>query len=327
MRRPGLENRTSLALAFAAAVALLVATPLARGASQPPASPLPPSFREISLGPGGGSVWQGRIPNGFVPAATRPTVIYLPPGFSAHRRYRVVYLLQGFRGSPYQFVSGLPLPAVADRLIDAHEVAPFVAVIPPAGVTARFDGEWTGVWEKYLVWDVVPWARRHLPLDARRRAQAVAGLSAGGYGAVDIGLRHPRLFGTLESWSGSFTAPHDGSLRHASAAGLAAHDPSLLAQREAPLLRTLGTRLFLSAGTRDRAAARAAAAFAGELSSLRIPHHLRLGPGRHNGRFWASQLAPALVYAADPRATRLAAAAPALPRASRPAAPPPSPRP
>jgi hypothetical protein len=24
-------------------------------------------------------------------------------------------------------------------------------LLPPAGVTARFDGEWTGVWENYVV--------------------------------------------------------------------------------------------------------------------------------------------------------------------------------
>lgn len=279
--------------------ALLAGVQHAPAARQPPPWPLPSSFRQIGERPGGGTVWQGRIPNAFVPAATRPTVIYLPPGFSSHMRYRVVYLLQGFRGSPYQYVSGLPLQAVADRLIATQRVTPFIAVIPPAGLTARFNGEWTGAWEDYLVRNVVPWADHHLPLDPGRRAQAVAGLSAGGYGAVDIGLRHPRLFGTLESWSGSFAAPHDGSLRHASAAELAAHDPSLLVRREAPLLRALGTRFFLSAGTtHDRAAARYARWFGAELASLRIPYRLVLHPGGHNGRFWSSQLVPALVYAA-----------------------------
>jgi enterochelin esterase-like enzyme len=215
-----------------------------------------------------------------------------------------VYLLQGFRGSPYQYVVGLSLAQRADALINAHKVQPFIAVIPPAGVTARYDGEWTGDWEKYLVREVVPWADRHLPTQATAAVRVAAGLSAGGYGAVDIGLRHPRLFGTLESWSGSFISPHDGSLAHADTAELAAHDPALLVRREAPLLRDLRTRFFLSSGTRDRATARATESFARELSSLRIVHRLWLGPGGHNGRFWSSQLAPALRYAlpADPAA-------------------------
>jgi enterochelin esterase-like enzyme len=265
-------------------------------------SPLPADFAQIQQAPSGGSVWQGRIPNTFVPNARRPTVIYLPPNFSPRVRYPVVYLLQGFRGSPYQYVFGLSLARRADALINAHEVQPFIAVIPPAGVTARFDGEWTGVWEKYLVREVVPWADRHLPTQATAAGRVAAGLSAGGYGAVDIGLRHPHVFGTLESWSGSFAAPHDGSLAHADAAELAAHDPALLVRREAPLLRGLRSRFFVSSGTGDRATARATESFAGELSSLRIAHRLWLGPGGHTGRFWTSQLAPALRYAlpADP---------------------------
>lgn len=263
-------------------------------------SPLPPAFGEFQQGPDGGTVWEGRIPNGFVRHATRPTVVYLPPGFSALDRYPVVYFLQGFRGSPFQYVSGIGLARVADELIAAHEISPFVAVIPPAGLTVRYDGEWTGAWENYLVDDVVPWTERHLPVAAGMHARILAGLSAGGYGAVDIGIRHPRLFGTLESWSGSFAAPHDGSLRHATAAQLAAHDPVLLVPREAEQLHRLGTRFFLSAGMRDRGAFREAIAFSAELSSLRIPHRLWLGPGGHNGRFWASQLTPALRYALAP---------------------------
>src|SRR5438067_2115693 len=82
---------------------------------------------------------------------------------------------------------------------------PFVAVMPPAGLTGRFDGEWTGPWERFFVSAVVPWASAHLPIGRSPPARSIAGLSAGGYGAVDIGLRHLRMFGTLEAWSGSFT--------------------------------------------------------------------------------------------------------------------------
>jgi hypothetical protein len=52
-------------------------------------------LRAIRAGPDGGSVWQGRVANTYVPNASRPTVVYLPPGFDP--RYPVSYLLQGFR--------------------------------------------------------------------------------------------------------------------------------------------------------------------------------------------------------------------------------------
>ena len=259
---------------------------------------VPPARVQITQGPAGGTVWAGTIPNRFVPAARRTALVYLPPHPSSTPRYPVVFLLQGFPGSPYSFVDGLRLPQVSDRLIATHAVLPFVAVMPPAGLTGRFDGEWTGPWERFFVCGVVPWADAHLPIARSSSKRTVAGLSAGGYGAVDMGLRHLSMFGTLEAWSGSFTSPHDGSLRGADAAARAAHDPTLLADREAARVRRLGVRFFLSCGsTHDRATAAGTRAFARLLTTLRLPHRLWLGPGGHDGRFWRSQLVPALEYA------------------------------
>jgi enterochelin esterase-like enzyme len=286
------------ARAVALALALGLVLVGSGGASPPPPRQhLAQGFQQFMEGPDGGQVWQGKILNGQVPGAWRTTVVYVPPQFSPARRYPVVYLLQGVPGAPYQYVYGLALADRADPLIAAGGLRPFIAVMPPAGLTPNFDGEWTGVWEDYVVRNVVPWVDDHLPAIAGGRGRIVAGLSAGGYGAVDIGLRHPAVFGTLEAWSGSFTAPHDGSLRGASRAQLAAHDPSLLLRREAPLVRRLGTRFFLSCGTRDRLTARATIGFARELAALHIAHRVWLGPGGHQGRFWASQLVPALRFA------------------------------
>jgi len=278
--------------------------PQAPRAGQLP-SLLPKSFVPIRIGPAGGIVWQGRIPNPALPELRRPSVIYLPPQVSTGTRYPVLYLLQGFRGSPWQFSSGLELATVADDAIASGAVRPFIAVAAPAGLTSLYEGEWAGPWEEYLVRDVVPWVDAHLPTVRTRAGRAIAGLSAGGFGAVDIGLRHPGLFGTLESWSGYFKPFRDGPFRYADARELAAHDPSLLVRSEALLLRRLGTRFYLSSGsTADRRTAALAIAFAHGLDALRLPHALYLRPGAHNGRFWLAQFPEALRYALPaPRST------------------------
>jgi enterochelin esterase-like enzyme len=265
-------------------------------------------FVEIGTGPDGGSVVQGWVPNSAAPRAFRPTVVYLPPGYDPAHRYPVVYLLQGFPGSPYQFVDGLDLPSYADEQIAAGRLPPFLAVIPPAGIDVHH-GDWTGIWERYLVRDVLPWADSHLPTIRSRTSRTLAGLSAGGFGALDIGLRHPELFGTLEAWSGYFRPLRSGALVHATSRVLLAHDPSLLARREAPLLRRLGTRFFLSSGTTaDRVTARATKSFSAELRALRLPHRLWLAPGGHDGALWRAQLPAAIGYALAPqRGSRLAA--------------------
>jgi hypothetical protein len=259
----------------AAGVLALLAVALAGAA--------PPGFTLVGVGPAGGTVWQGAIPGRSAPPAGLPSLVYLPPNLAPGSRYRVAVLLHGFRGSPYAFVDSLDLPSIADRLISAGKVAPFVAVLPRGG-PGGYRGEWAGRLEAFVVRDVVPWIDGNLPVRRVPAAWMLGGLSAGGFGAVDIGLRHPRLFGTLESWSGYYRPFRDGPLRNATRAELAAHDPTLLAEREAPLLRALGTRFFVSCGsTRDRGNAALAVSFATRLSTLRLPHLLWLKPGPTTG--------------------------------------------
>jgi enterochelin esterase-like enzyme len=282
-------------------VRVLAAAAVACGVAVAPAAasrPMgPPGFAWLATGPHGGNVIQGWIPNPAVLRAFRPTVVYLPPGYDPHRRYPVVYLLQGFPGSPYQFVDGVGLLSYADNQIASGALPPFLAVAAPAGIDVHH-GDWTGVWERYLTDVVVPWADAHLLTVASRKGRIIAGLSSGGYGAVDIGLRHPTLFGTLEAWSGYFHPFRAGALVHADAAVMNAHDPSILTRREAPLLRRLGTRFFLSCGTTtDRVTAGWTKTFSTELGDLRLLHRLWLGPGGHDGALWRAQLPAALHYA------------------------------
>lgn len=251
-------------------------------------------------GPDGGTVWTGRIPNTVVPDG-RLSAVYLPPGFTPTRRYPVVYLLHGMEGSPSSIYRGMELAKVADGLI-AGGAAPFIAVIPVAG--PRVDpnsGEWAGAWETYLVRDVVPWVDGHLPTIATAAGRALEGVCAGGFGAVDIGLRHPGMFGTLGSFDGYF-APvfRDGPFVRATSADLLAHDPTVLVRREATSLHTSGVRFYVSAGGDHGAVlARWTVEFAHELKSLRLPHELWRLPARDTGHFWRATFPSALAYAAS----------------------------
>ena len=258
---------------------------------------LPPTFSRIAVGPAGGTIWQGVIPGARWRAGPRPSLIYLPPGVDRRRRYPVIYLLHGIRGAPYSFLGGLRLTMVADQQIASHSARPFIAVMPPAGNDASYRGEWTGIWEDYVVGSVVPYVDRTLPTVARPQHRSIAGLSAGGYGAVDIALRHPGVFGTVEAWSGYFTAPRDGSLAHASARELAAHDPSVQAQRQARPLRAAGVRFYLAAGAQDREALAPTRLFASELTSLGLRPTLVVTPGGHTTGSWRAALPGALSFA------------------------------
>src|SRR5260221_9512692 len=155
-----------------------------------------PGFAPVAPGPAGGQVLRG-----IFPGTERAGYVYLPPGFSEAARYPVVYLLHGMRGSPEEYIAATHLPSFADTEIAAGRLRPFIAVLPAAGPNSAYDGEWAGPWERALVEQIVPWIDARLPTRADAAGRVIAGLSAGGFGAVDIGLRHPSLFGTIESWS------------------------------------------------------------------------------------------------------------------------------
>jgi enterochelin esterase-like enzyme len=261
---------------------------------------LPTGWRLVSAGPDGGGVYQGRIANQFAPWDDRPSAIYLPPQYDPQSRYPVVYLLPGMRGNPASYWSGLHFARVADQLITSGHVAPFIAAIPAAGPIAYPDqGEWAGIWENYLIEDVVPWVDAHLPTVPSPGGRALEGLCAGGYGAVDIGLRHPGLFRTLGSWEGYFSPVfRDGPFAHATTAELDAHDPSLLVRAQQKELLTSGVRFYISVGgNHAHVLRRWSLQFAQELQDLGLPHQLWLLPASERGHFWRATLPSALLYA------------------------------
>jgi poly(3-hydroxybutyrate) depolymerase len=202
-----------------------------------------PGFSPVAPGHAGGQLLEGTFPG-----TERPGYVYLPPGFTEASRYPVVYLLHGMRGSPSEYIDATQLPSFADTEIAAGRLRPFIAIIPAAGATPDYNGEWAGPWERALVDRIVPWVDARLPTQPNTAGRVIAGLSAGGFGAVDIGLRHPLLFGTIESWSGYFIPVLDGPFKDATRTVLAAHDPTRLVLADRPLLARAKTRFFLSTG-------------------------------------------------------------------------------
>ena len=131
--------------------------------------------------------------------------VYLPAGYAkSHKRYPVVY-----------FLHGLPASTSSYRSIDFLRTALDAAGRPAILVSAQgardndTDPEYHD-WGPGRNWETA--AGKELPrfVDAHfrtipnRRGRALVGLSAGGYGAVLVGLHHLGTFSVVESWSGYF---------------------------------------------------------------------------------------------------------------------------
>jgi enterochelin esterase-like enzyme len=257
-----------------------------------------PGFTPAATQPsGGGTVLTGRFPG-----TLRAGEVYLPPGYTPLGRYPVAYLLHGLPGSPTEYLDGVDLADWADQAIADGEVQPFIAVLPAAGPRHAYNGEWAGPWERAVVDSVVPWIDAHLATIATPAGRLVGGLSAGGFGAVDMALRHPTVFGRAAAWSAYFRPLHDGPFKHASKAVLAANDPVLLVRAHAPELRRSGLRLFLSTGPYHSHWFRpdATLQFVRELRRLRLPVRYHVYALLHGE--WRAQVDTALLWAFGRRA-------------------------
>jgi enterochelin esterase-like enzyme len=251
-----------------------------------------PGFAPAASGPAGGRVWTGRFPG-----TLRPGFVYLPPGFDPSRRYPVVYFLHGMPGSPSEYLGGTGLTEFADEAIASGRLRAFIAVAPAAGPDRGYDGEWAGPWESALVRHVVPWVDAHLPTEADPGGRLLAGLSAGGYGAADIGIRNPGVFGSILSFSGYFAPLRDGPFEHATSTVLAQNDPTRLARSERAALVRAGTRFFVSTGPAHSHWFTPAAtiAFARELHRLGLPVTTYVHPAKTGE--WTAQVDAGLLWA------------------------------
>src|SRR5712692_9064157 len=141
--------------------------------------------------------------------------VYLPSGYdtSGSRRYPVLYLLHGVPGRPDAFLRIVRAGIIDDVLVAQRRAQPLLVVMPSGSTGLFTDKEWAnGVrpgegWETFVARDLVREIDRRYRTIANGRGRAIAGLSEGGYGALNIGLHHAGEFGVIESWSGYEHAP------------------------------------------------------------------------------------------------------------------------
>jgi enterochelin esterase-like enzyme len=225
--------------------------------------------------------------------------VYLPPGYaSSGRRYPVVYLLHGFPGRPLAFLETVRMGVVVDS-VAARTHAPGAILVMPFGSTGTFtDKEWAnGVgrgqgWATFVARDLVRAIDARYRTIGDARGRAIAGLSEGGYGAIDIALHHPHEFSVVESWSGYERPDKLRSIFGKNLQLLAANDPQTLLARAAPTLRREHVFVWFYSGS-DDPLRKQNRAFAGELARYRIPHRYFEAFGGHNWALWRDNALPA----------------------------------
>jgi predicted esterase len=166
---------------------------------------------------------------------------------------------------------------------------PFVVAIPDGNGRAHPDTEWADsvdrrtLVETSLLRRILPAVEGAKPLPAGMRA--IGGFSMGGYGAANLGLRHPGVFGQIVAVSGYYHTDDLSRMFGGRPSVIAANTP------DAMLRAAAGKRiqLFESTGESDPLIKHQASAFASRLHACHCVKALdvRLVRGDHDVDFVA----------------------------------------
>lgn len=127
--------------------------------------------------------------------------IYLPPSYKKGKRtYPVIYFLQGYTAPVNNWAV-----SVLDSLIREKKVEE-VIYVDISGVKATkgsfyVNSAVNGNWEDFVVKDVVAYVDKNYRTKARKESRALVGLSMGGYGVLNLGIKHTDKFDVIYSLS------------------------------------------------------------------------------------------------------------------------------
>jgi enterochelin esterase-like enzyme len=132
-----------------------------------------------------------------------PAYVYVPPGYdnadNSTHRYPVIYLLHGYPGASVDWVRAGDMQQILDKLIQDRLVEPMIAVAPDASGGWVHDSEMVNQvggaqLETYLTKTVPQTIDGKYRTIADRTGRAIAGVSSGGYGALNLALRNQDVF-------------------------------------------------------------------------------------------------------------------------------------
>ena len=239
---------------------------------------------------------------------TNTVFVYLPPNYDAKDSpYPVVYLLHGFPGEARDwFVKG-QAHITTERKILAGNIPPMILVsFDAAGPNGphdatqflnRPDGKCSV--EDYVTRELPEQIESRYNADNRPEGRALIGLSSGGYGAVNIGMKHPDIFRVLVSHSGFFQLADDASAtKRWLGPNRVLWDVNDPFKKAGDWNKDTELHLYLDCGKSDDLLDENVR-FSKRLGQLGIDHIFKAYPGSHHWSYWSKHFADSIQFTGD----------------------------
>ncbi len=231
----------------------------------------------------------------------RAFLIYLPASYAKPenkaKHYPVVYLLHGSPGRPVDWLTGGKADESADTLIATKKISDLLIVVPDGNGRPGATSEWGNSYdqrqlmENYVASDLVKYVDKHYRTIPDATHRAIGGLSMGGFGAMNIAVHHPEVFGNVISLGGYYRA--EGSIwgKNKTYQQLNSPQESIRYSQQAWQLQ-----MFLGAATSDKPFYQYTVDFMKTLDELHIHYQFDLENGFHSWRVWQKQFYNALQW-------------------------------
>jgi len=212
----------------------------------------------------------------------RKMMVYTPPGYSAGKKYPVLYLLHGIGGDHLEWYNNGHPEVILDNLYADKKMVPMIVVLPNGRAMKDdrsggniFEPEKVKAFETFeqdLLNDIIPFVESNYSVKANRESRALAGLSMGGGQSLNFGLSNLDTF----AWVGGFSsAPNTKA-------------PEVLIPNPVETAKKLKL-LWISCGNED-----GLISFSQKLHQYckenKVPHIWQVEPGKHEFPVWKNDL-------------------------------------
>jgi len=240
--------------------------------------------------------------NGF---GATTNIVYLPPQYFSDLStdFPVLYLFHGSPGQPQDWFHAGDAEQTAQAVARAGR--PVIVVAPQMSRSWTDDPECVdGAQEKvesHLFEQVIPMIDSKFRVDTARQDTIFGGMSAGGYCALNLGMRHRGSVATIIDLSGDTMPTHSGGA--GSLFGRTNPQRSSLVSSNSPdqyassLSDDPPTRIWLDSGTEDHGIVTQMTSLDRTLQQRGIDTVWRVRPGGHTYWVWTKALREALPWA------------------------------
>ncbi len=260
-----------------------------------------PPLLHTSSGQAHSTIVQNEVVSPALNLQKRSFFVYLPPSYNTaqgrNKRYPTLYLLHGSPGGERDWFSAGKADQSADTLIALNKMSEVILILPDGNGRPGAPSEWGNSFdhrqnmETYVAVDLVRYVDQKYRTIAEAAYRGIGGLSMGGFGAMNIAVHHPDVFGFVISLGGYYRA--EGSIWGGNAAYLRENSPLDVLPSDK---RAWQLHIYIGAATKDQPYYTDARQFVQELDRLHIPYHLDIQSGFHSWRIWQTQLYNAFLW-------------------------------